>query len=244
MKKLLIFLIILLIVSIITLYLIKEEEFIPNGDIPKILHLIWIGDKQLPDGVYSWTERFRKSNPDWTVTLWRDKDIDDLGLVNRKQYDEMEEYCGKADIARYEIIYRYGGMYIDADTMWLENPIHPKFFKGSINFFKEDNGLIANGWINAVKNHPFLKLVIDEIPKREKRAAWLSVGPTLLTDLYRLIKNKKQYNINLLPVEYVLCPSNWKGITNNEKYNTILENCKNNKKAFAFHYGSSTNNIF
>ena len=224
-------------------YIIETFETNKSNDIPKILHLIWIGTKKAPENILTWTNNFQKANPDWTVKVWGNKEIDELKLVNKKQFDAMKEYCGKADIARYEIVYRYGGMYIDADTLWLENPIKPNFLKGSINFFYEKENLIANGWFVANRNHPFLKLVIDEIPKRDmNKPAWKSVGPQLITDVYNKLQNKETYDIQFVDIKDVLCPTSWHGI-NNEKYKTLLEQCKKEKRALAFHYGISTNNL-
>ena len=241
------FYIFLLILILLIIFVYKNKLFEcfeePNLVIPKILHLIWIGDKKTPENITSWTNNFKTANPDWTVKVWGNKEIDELNLVNKKQFNEMKEYSGKADIARYEIIYRYGGMYIDADTFWLENPIKPEFLKGTINFFREHEHLIANGWITAVKNHPFLKLVIDELPKKNiSEAAWISVGPTLITDVYNGIKDKESYDIHFVDVKDILCPFSWHGISN-EKYDVLLKECQEEKRAFAFHYGLSTNHF-
>ena len=153
--------------------------------------------------------------------------------------------CSKADIARYEIIYRFGGMYIDADTLWLENEFDYKnFFKKSLNLSYENENLILNTWFVGVKNHQFLKLVIDEIKHRtiNKDPAWMTVGPKLLTDVYNKLENKSKFDINFVDLSLVLCPKSWHGI-NTSTYNSKLDNCKNEKKALAFHYGISTNNL-
>jgi mannosyltransferase OCH1-like enzyme len=222
-------------------YLIKNKENFTdfNKNIPKILHIIWIGDKERPKQIFSWTNDFIEKNKDWKVKIWGNKEIEDLNLINKKQYDQMKQYCGKADIARYEILYRYGGMYIDADTIWL-NPINKNILKGSLNLAFEKENLILNTWFSCVKEHPFLKLVIDEIPKRDiNDLAWICVGPKLLTDVYN--KNKIQ-DINFVSLSDILCPLYWGGINNNT-YNSVLDICKKNKKAFAFHYGMSSNEI-
>lgn len=223
---------------------IKAEVDIPiRSDIPKVLHLIWIGNKKQPENIKSWINNFQQNNKDWLVKVWGNEDIKALGLVNQKQYDKIKQYCGKADIARYEILYRYGGMYLDADTLWLENKVNPDFFRKSLNLTNEENGLVMNGWFTCVKNHPFLKLVIDEIPKRdiENLSAWKSVGPKLLTDIYKRIDNKDYYDIHFVDLKTVLCPTVWHGITA-DKYKPLLDKCKKEKKALAFHWGLSTNN--
>ena len=50
--------------------------------------------------------------PDYTYCLWDDKKINDLLGYNtaiKKLYDMEWELYGKADIARYVILFYYGG---------------------------------------------------------------------------------------------------------------------------------------
>jgi mannosyltransferase OCH1-like enzyme len=211
-----------------------------NNRIPKIVHLIWIGKKQRPNTLTSWTINFVKSYPNWKVKIWDDNDIEKLNLVNIKYYNKIPEMCGKADIARYEILYRYGGMYIDADTIWLGKNLNNNLFTGLLNMSYEKKNLIMNGWFSVVKLHPFFKFVIDEIPYRNLNdPPWISVGPTLITDVYKKYK-KDSFGINFVPIELVLCPTDWHGIKN-DKYKYILNKCEKSD-ALAFHWGFSTNN--
>ena len=80
--------------------------------IPKIIHQIWIGDKnECPkDLMDTWT----KKNGSWDHMLWNDENI--FQLINQNQFDAYRELPGKADILRYEILHRYGGLFVDADS--------------------------------------------------------------------------------------------------------------------------------
>lgn len=91
-----------------------------NG-IPKIIHQIWIGDKAAPPKQWldTWSVNFMQQNPGYTYVLWRDEDLENLQMRNRALYDAEKTLPGKADIARYEILHRYGGVYVDADIVWL-----------------------------------------------------------------------------------------------------------------------------
>ena len=215
-----------------------------NKQIPKLLHLIWIGNSPPPENIKSWTIDFASAYPDWTVKVWNDNDIEELNLVNKKYYDDIPELCGKADIARYEILYRYGGMYIDADTVWLGNPLNDNLFTGLLNMCYEKESLIMNSWFSCVKNHPFFHFVIDAIKYRDLTLSpWLCTGPTLITEEYNKLLFHK-VNLHLIDINFVdfsdvLCPSTWHGITD-DNYDILLDNCKKSN-SFAFHYGLSTN---
>lgn len=91
-----------------------------NG-IPKIIHQIWIGDKAEPpmQWIETWSKDFVEQNPGYIHVLWRDEDLKGIDMQNRDLYDAEPTLPGKADIARYEILRRYGGIYVDADIVWL-----------------------------------------------------------------------------------------------------------------------------
>lgn len=205
-----------------------------NPNIPKTLHLIWIGPKAPPKQLVSWTRDFAESHRDWAVRVWRDKDIDAMNLVNRDAYGNMKEWCGKADIARYEILFRHGGLYVDADSQWLGRHPHP--FTGNFNVFREDNGLLANGVIASVPGHPILRALIDSIRTKfdPKQSAWISTGPKLLTKIDKSMPRGSKATV--VDVDKLLCPSNWHGVASD-----ALQTCKQAGEAFAFHWGETTN---
>ncbi|NBV41108.1 glycosyl transferase, partial [bacterium] len=43
--------------------------------IPKILHQVWLGPKEMPAQFVSWREQWRRLHPDWEYMLHTDKDI-------------------------------------------------------------------------------------------------------------------------------------------------------------------------
>ena len=58
----------------------------------------------------SWIEK----HPDWEYMLWTEENIPKL--INYKHFVATYKLSGKANIVRYELLYRYGGVYIDADA--------------------------------------------------------------------------------------------------------------------------------
>ena len=102
-------------------------------NIPKIIHQIWLGPKKPPQWcIDSWKINYINSNPDWEYKLWTEKEINDFKLKNENIYDKEPTYRGKSDIARYEILFREGGIFLDADSLWINN-------KSLNNLFDEIN---------------------------------------------------------------------------------------------------------
>ena len=141
------------------------------------------------------------------------------------------EYCGKADIYRWEILYHYGGFFTDADSICLE-PLDDLFEKydsfvalenekvraagwSNLPYVKKQclsdkYPLIANGAMAFPKHHKLPKMAIDWIKNNDIKGTvpWLTTGPALLTRLYY---NNKWDDIKLLP-SFNFYPKHHKGI--------------------------------
>lgn len=97
--------------------------------IPKIIHHIWIqgGDNMKEEDKIK-VDAIRNLNPDYKHMIWDDESIKQLLLkypnlyetymnVDRlKSYKIMSENASKSDIARWVILYEYGGCYMDVDV--------------------------------------------------------------------------------------------------------------------------------
>jgi len=90
-----------------------------NPKIPKIIHVVWINGKiddcsvpkELKKYIVTWIEK----HPEWKFKLWTDADVAKITLDNQDLYDDATNFGVKSDILKYEIVYRYGGVYVDTD---------------------------------------------------------------------------------------------------------------------------------
>jgi len=166
--------------------------------IPKIIHQIWIGTKPAPT---EFMDTWRDKNPDFDYIRWNEEEIvkRDMNIECSERIDEMEEINGKADIIRWEILYKYGGVFLDADSICIEGIndvlLKCKCFAGW-EHEKLRPGLIATGTMGFPPKHPLVKEAIDWIKtnsvnvKETGKRAWLTVGPGLLTQMYNTGKFK------------------------------------------------------
>jgi mannosyltransferase OCH1-like enzyme len=186
--------------------------------IPKIIHQIWIGPKKMPE---KYMDTWKALNPDWTYMRWTDKEIAEhfpKGFKNQKHINEIEEWAGKADMIRYEILYKFGGIYVDADSI-CTNGLDDHFLDHSAfaGFENEQcrGNLIANGYMGSTKGNSFIKKLVDEIYKMPSvtqritgRMAWQNVGPLFFTEMVM----KHQPDISIYP-SFVFIPEHYSGIT-------------------------------
>ncbi len=180
------------------------------GSIPKIVHQIWLGKAKPPlEWMESWKDFCRKYN--WEYRLWRDFDIDRFGLTNKQAYLEATSYQKKSDIARYEILHRYGGLYCDCDMIWLGKDLS-KYIPFEKNMFigvQEYPGwlhigspYLCNGFFACPPKHHILKRCIEKITKNDYtfierfKGAWSETGPVLLN-------NSVKEGVIILPYYYV-----------------------------------------
>ena len=129
--------------------------------IPKVLHFIWIGNNNIPNIYLKYIQSWIKYHPDYTYCFWNDDNIPKL--INQNLYDSTNIYAMKADILRYEILYFYGGIYIDCDFLCLKNIDN---LLDNIDGFSgwESDKYIAIGLMGFKKWDDFLFKIIINLP--------------------------------------------------------------------------------
>ena len=155
--------------------------------IPKIIHQIWLGSP-LPEKYKQFQQSWKKYHPDWTYILWTEKEIEEFGLKNKKIYDASTNYGQKSDIARYEILYRIGGLYVDTDFECLKpfDILHHclDFYTSCLPENKETRHLsLLNGLVAACPAHPILKSCVEGIEESfySNKEIMAQTGPYFLT---------------------------------------------------------------
>ena len=137
--------------------------------IPKIIHQLWIGDKPCPQILMNtWKEK----HPEFEYIFWNEEEIKkrEFIFVNQNKIDEMVEINGKADIMRWEILEKMGGIFIDADSITDEvnfcSVKNKKAVAGMVGIkdyntlnnyikrFKDKGAMLKN--MNIYKLNPFL----------------------------------------------------------------------------------------
>ena len=154
------------------------------GDtIPKIIHQTYYS-KELPTSIQDNVQKLKSTNPSWTHKLYDDNDIDNY-IAKRYPslfpvYKQIDSSYGaaKADFFRYLVMYDEGGVYLDIKSganLPLDAIIKPRD-KYLLSYWPDISGKkvthpgITNPcgelqqWhIIAVKGHPYLKAVIENV---------------------------------------------------------------------------------
>ena len=148
-----------------SLYDAYRENFTLSDEykIPKLIHLIWLGSF-LPEKYYPIVESWEKFHPDWTVKVWTDFDVVEFGLINQEAYNRAKNYGEKSDILRYELLYRFGGLYADTDFECLQpfDEVHRscEFYLGVGQTYEPQ---LWVGLMGSAPGHPIMKAAIEKI---------------------------------------------------------------------------------
>ena len=167
--------------------------------IPKIIHQLWIGPRPAPT---KFMDTWKDKNPDFEYIRWNEEEIKKrkLKLECTHRINEMEEINGKADIIRWEILYEYGGVFLDADSICVEPIDDVLMSTESFAGWEHEElrpGLIATGTMGFPPKHPLVKDAIQWVKEhcvsvqKTQHRAWKTVGPGLLTRMYQTGKFKK-----------------------------------------------------
>jgi mannosyltransferase OCH1-like enzyme len=134
--------------------------------------------------------------------------------VTHARLRATSEWNGKADILRYEILKRFGGVCFDADSECVE-PLDDSFLCHTAFACYENEiifpGRIATGYLGAEKGSEIMKLAVERIANDKNIArnrAWVTVGPVFFTNLVQDTSAKVSPSVFVYPAR-VFIPEHW-----------------------------------
>lgn len=90
--------------------------------IPKVIHQVWIGPRPVPEEyIDTWRELADRTG--WKHHLWREEHAEEIVTISKPVFEEWNHLHGRANLYRLEILYKYGGVYFDADYLSLGRPL-------------------------------------------------------------------------------------------------------------------------
>lgn len=84
--------------------------------IPKRIHYMWLGKKQIPENLQKCIDSWKKYCPDYEIIQWDESNYDISKNSYMQQAYEAGAYGFVPDYARLDILYQYGGIYMDTDV--------------------------------------------------------------------------------------------------------------------------------
>lgn len=192
--------------------------------IPHIIHQIW-DTFQIPQLFVKNVISLNELHPDWEYWFWTERAMNCFMKKNYFKYfalfDAYPDATSRADAARIFIIHKFGGFYIDLDTICLKslNIWSQKFccvfseepYEHSFIVREQTSNNIVNSPMACQQSHQFFENAIKQLPEYAERYLgdhMKSTGPEFLHSVYTSYKtkNSKQGNclITVLPPKYFL----------------------------------------
>lgn len=203
-------------------------------NIPKIIHYVWLGDKEKPELFYRCLESWKKYCPDYEIKEWNEKNFDFSESRFAKEAYSQKKWGFVPDYIRARVLHDFGGIYLDTDveiTKPFDDLLDNEFLISFENDVYLETAVLASKpkhpflkkMCNFYKNHPFIKKngKIDYTPSTPIWTCFLEKYYNLkLKSSNQLLKsNIDESTVTVLSNEY-FCPINYTTKKLNKTENT------------------------
>jgi inositol phosphorylceramide mannosyltransferase catalytic subunit len=129
--------------------------------IPPVFHQIWLGPDPVPEDYVTYRQTWIDRHPGWQLRVWTDDNLPE-DARRPEVYERLRTPVERANILRLELLWRFGGVYVDCDFECLRS-IEPLL--GGLEFFAgcRKPGHANNAIIGSVQAHPVLDRALDDI---------------------------------------------------------------------------------
>lgn len=131
-----------------------------SNKIPKVIHYCWFSGNPIPDYLKKCMESWSEICPDYEIKRWDESNYNVEKNSYMKQAYEECKWGFVPDYARLDILYNYGGFYIDTDVQLVKS-LEPLRVQGGFCGVEKWGNVNMGGCSGAVKYHPMIKKMLD-----------------------------------------------------------------------------------
>lgn len=186
--------------------------------IPKIIHYCWFGGKPLNKLGKKCLKSWKKYCPDYEIKEWNESNYDITKNTYMHQAYENKKYGFVPDYARLDIIYNYGGIYLDTDVELIK-PIDDLLELEAFAGVENNSEYVALGLgFGACKENSTIKALRDHYDKLlfiKDEKLDLTPAPKINTDVLKNMgyvfseEVTNSCSMTIFPSEY-FCPIDMK----------------------------------
>ena len=143
-------------------YKIKKQSAEPL--IPKKIHYCWFGGNAIPEGMQYCINTWKKFCPDYEIIQWDETNYDLSKYTYMLEAYKRQKWAFASDVARLDILYQYGGIYMDTDVELirsLDDLLYQPGFCGVEKWRIVNTG----GGCGVVAGHPMIAHMLKERKK-------------------------------------------------------------------------------
>lgn len=134
--------------------------------IPKRIHYMWLGKTEFPKNLKRCIDSWRRFCPDYEIVRWDESNYDVEKCCYMKQAYRHKRFGLVPDYARLDILYRYGGIYMDTDVELVRN-LDNFLYQEAFSSVEKWQVVNFGGCSGAVAGHPSLQTFLQAWEKRK-----------------------------------------------------------------------------
>ena len=128
--------------------------------IPRKINYCWLSRREKPDSVKHCIDSWHRFCPDYEVKEWNEDNFDFFSNDYMREAYEAGKYGFVPDVARLEILYQYGGIYLDTDVELIRN-LDDLLFQPSFTGVEKWGSVNFGGCSGAAAGNAMVRRLLD-----------------------------------------------------------------------------------
>lgn len=140
--------------------IIEDDSPGSEKKIPPILHYFWFGNKEKPAVTKKCIESWKKYCKGWEIIEWSEKNYNVRKNRFVKEVYEYGHYSALSSYARFDVVNRYGGIYVDTDVEIVKS-LEPLRYHDSYMGFEVSNYINSGHGFGGCRNNDLFAENVD-----------------------------------------------------------------------------------
>lgn len=145
-----------------------EPVLVDKPLIPKKIHYMWLGKKTIPSNLQRCIDSWKKYCPDYEIIQWDESNYDIKKCDYMSDAYEAGAYGFVPDYARLDILYQYGGIYMDTDVELVRN-LDDMLYQEAFCGVEKWQTINFGGCSGAVEGH---RAILEFLNERKGISFW------------------------------------------------------------------------
>ena len=133
--------------------------------IPGLIHAIWFSDDPMPPLYQKCLASWKKYAPDYEIKIWNRDNYRPGQCLFYEQAIEHGNWAFASDYARADLLFRYGGIYMDLDVEMLR-PIDDLLYNDAYMGFESCDRIECGSGMGAAPGHPIIREICESYEQR------------------------------------------------------------------------------
>ena len=188
--------------------------------IPRIIHYCWFGRGEYPETIQKCIDSWKQMDDTYEFMLWNEDSYDISRYSFIREAYEAKQYAFVSDMVRFDVLMRYGGVYLDTDIEIVRS--FDDVLEKGVVLSGDESGNLDGSFIAGEKGHPFfaeMLSIYESMHFKKENGEWnktvVNVWMQELLKKSGFVDAKKQTVLNgdifIFPLEYFCAMNQFTG---------------------------------